>query len=106
MGSLVQERCGAGMSQPGVGSKAGSAVANLGSCCGREREISALLPPSFFQGQQPWEAWTGMAQGRYASEVLFPHVSVWSLLGDGALHHFHKWPDLGVLGEKGKDQST
>lgn len=45
-----------------------------------------------------------MAQGRYGSEVLFPHISVWSLLGAGALHHFRKKPDLSVLGEKEKDQ--
>lgn len=88
--SLVQERCGAGMSQPSVGSKAGSAVADLGSCCGGERKRNKHTPLIFFQEQQSGEAWTGMAQGGCGSEILFLHISVSSLLGAGALHHFCK----------------
>lgn len=90
MGSLVQERYRDAPTW--YGSKADSAVADLGSCCGREKKRDKHPPLVFFffQEQQSGEAWAGMAQGRYGSEILFPHVSVRSLLGAGALYHFHQ----------------
>ena len=90
MGSLVQERCGTGKSQSGLGSKACSAGAHLGSCCDREkRDKSPIL-----QEQQSGESWTGTAQGTYGSEIFFPHISVLSLLGlepsEEIPHHSHE----------------
>lgn len=80
------------MPQPGMEARLTQLLQTwVAAVVGRKREISTLpLFFFFFQEQQSGEAWAGMAQGRYGSEILFPHVSVRSLLGAGALYHFHQ----------------
>lgn len=77
------------MSQPGVGSKAGSAVADLSSCCGRERRRDKHPPLVFFrcssQGRHG-QGWHRVDMGQRSSFPCFYVVPAesWDLL------HFHK----------------
>lgn len=69
-----------------------------------KRDKSPIL-----QEQQSGESWTGTAQGTYGTEIFFPHISVWSLLGAGPSeeipHHSHEQPALCLPGENGMNRA-